>query len=99
MRKKWEALSKKKKIGIVIFVIMIIGLLLPQHFSMPVEGATKSSYNKESYWYYPWGKSVTHKGVDIFAKEGTTVRASTSGLVISCGEINMGGNVVFVLGP
>ncbi len=66
---------------------------------MPVEGATKSSYNEKSFWYYPWGKSVTHKGVDIFAKEGTTVGSSTSGLVIYCGQLKMGGNVVFVLGP
>ncbi len=78
---------------------MIVGIILPQKFSNPVDGATKSSYNEKSFWYYPWGKSVTHKGVDIFAKEGTTVRSSTNGLVIYCGQIKMGGNVVLVLGP
>lgn len=66
---------------------------------MPVDGATKTSYNEKSFWYYPWGKSVTHKGVDIFAKKGTTIRSSTSGLVIYCGHIHMGGKVVLVLGP
>lgn len=66
---------------------------------MPVDGATKTSYNEKSFWYYPWGKSVTHKGVDIFAKEGATVRSSTGGLVIYCGQIKRGGNVVLVLGP
>lgn len=65
---------------------------------MPVDGATKTSYNPKSFWYYPWGKSVTHKGVDIFAKEGTNVSSSTSGLVIYCGQISMGGNVVLILG-
>lgn len=65
---------------------------------MPVDGATKSSYNEKSFWYYPWGKSVTHKGVDIFAKTGTTVRSSTSGLVLYSGTLGMGGNVVLVLG-
>ena len=66
---------------------------------MPVDGATTADYNKQSFWYYPWGKSGTHKGVDIFAKEGTAVRSATSGLVVFCGQINMGGNVVLVLGP
>jgi hypothetical protein len=59
-------LTRKKKIGLSILTIVIVGLILPQKFTMPVEGATKSSYNEKSFWYYPWGKSVTHKGVDIF---------------------------------
>lgn len=66
---------------------------------MPVEGATKSSYHPNSFWFYPWGKSITHKGVDIFAKNGTNVRSSTYGLVIYTGRLSMGGNVVLVLGP
>src|SRR3569833_4037881 len=48
---------------------------------------------------YPWGKSVTHKGVDIFAKAGTPIHPSTPGLVVYTGEIERGGNVVLVLGP
>lgn len=92
-------MSRKKKILYAILAIVVIGLLIPQRFSMPVEGASKSSYNAKSFWYYPWGKSVTHKGVDIFAKEGTTVTSSTAGIVIYSGQIKMGGNVVLVLGP
>ncbi len=66
---------------------------------MPVEGATKADYNKDTFWYYPWGKSVTHKGVDIFANEGTNLKSSTSGLVLFAGKIKVGGNVVLILGP
>jgi murein DD-endopeptidase MepM/ murein hydrolase activator NlpD len=66
---------------------------------MPVEGATKSDYNKDTFWFYPWGKSVTHKGVDIFAKEGTNVKSSTWGIVLYSGKIEVGGNVVLILGP
>jgi peptidoglycan LD-endopeptidase LytH len=66
---------------------------------MPVEGATEGDYNKKSFWFYPWGKSGTHKGVDIFAGEGTNVLAATGGLVLYTGEIKMGGNVVLILGP
>jgi len=92
-------LKLRKKIGLALFTIITVGLIVPQKFSMPVDGATKNSYNPESFWYYPWGKSVTHKGVDIFAKEGTNVSSSVSGLVIYTGKIEMGGNVILILGP
>lgn len=74
-------------------------MVVPQPFSMPVEGATSADYHKDSFWFYPWGRSVTHKGIDIFARAGTTVRSSTPGLVLFRGKISMGGNVVLVLGP
>lgn len=66
---------------------------------MPVKDATDKDYNDQSYWYYPWGKSGTHKGVDIFANKGTDLNASTSGIIIYTGEIKRGGKVVLVLGP
>ncbi|KOY85569.1 peptidase M23 [bacterium 336/3] len=88
----------KKTLFIGFFLFITIGLLLPQRFSMPVEGANHKSYHPKSFWFYPWGKSGTHKGVDIFAKEGTSIKASTSGLVIYTGNVALGGNVVLVLG-
>ncbi len=92
-------LRKRKKIAISILIIFILGLLIPQNLKMPVKGATKSDYNPQSFWYYPWGKSVTHKGVDIFAKKGTEIHSATYGLVLYRGEIMRGGKVVLVLGP
>jgi peptidoglycan LD-endopeptidase LytH len=92
-------LRKRRKIGLFTLAIIITGLVLPQKFYMPVDGATHSSYNKNSFWYYPWGKSVTHKGMDIFAEEGTNVRSSTGGLILYCGQNKMGGNFVLFLGP
>lgn len=94
-----STLTRKKKIILFISAIILLGLILPQKFSMPVDGATKTSYNAKSFWYYPWGKSGTHKGVDIFAKEGTNITSAISGLVIYTGKMGMGGNVVVVLGP
>ena len=73
--------------------------MIPQHFNNPDENADARSYNAKSFWYYPWGKSVTHKGVDIFAREGVIVNAATSGLVVYTGEIERGGKVVLILGP
>lgn len=66
---------------------------------MPILGAGSSDYNSQSFWYYPWGKSVTHKGVDIFAEKGTEIYSSTIGIVLFTGTIEIGGNVVYVLGP
>ena len=79
--------------------MILLGLLLPQKFRMPVEGATRKSYSQKSFWAYPWGKSVTHKGVDIFAKKGTNIYPATSGIVLFKGKKPRGGNVVFILGP
>lgn len=94
-----RTLSHRKKILLFLFLILLIGFIVPQNFKMPVQGATKNSYHPESFWYYPWGRSGTHKGVDIFAKKGTTVFSSVPGIVLYRGTINMGGNVVVVLGP
>lgn len=66
---------------------------------MPVVGATTADYNPESFWYYPWGKSIVHHGIDIFAKKGTTVNSATKGLVVYAGSVPIGGNTVLVLGP
>ena len=88
-----------KKLILSLLVVIILGLLIPQHLQMPVQGANASSYHPQSFWYYPWGKSVTHKGVDIFAKKGTSVRAATWGIVLYCGPFGRGGNVVLTLGP
>lgn len=41
---------------------------------------------------------MVHKGIDIFAPEGTPVIAATSGLVVYAGSAELGGNVVLMLG-
>lgn len=87
------------KIAIAVFILFLIGLLLPQNMIMPVENATKADYHPNSFWYYPWGTSGTHKGVDIFAKTGTPVLAATSGIILKCGNLKKGGNYVLLLGP
>lgn len=94
-----KKISSTKKTLLLIVILILIGLIIPENFKMPVVGANTGSYNKESFWYYPWGKSGTHKGVDIFAKAGTPIIPSTFGLVLYCGQISRGGNVVIVLGP
>ena len=79
--------------------LIIFGYFLPQTAVIPVQNATQKDWNPYSYWYHPWGKSGVHKGIDIFAKQGTPVHSAVSGVVIFTGNIDMGGNVVAVLGP
>lgn len=92
-------MKRLKRILLVIFLILFAGFLIPERFTIPVSGAGKSSFNQQSFWAYPWGTSVTHKGVDIFSKEGTDIVSSTGGLVLYTGEIKKGGNIVLILGP
>lgn len=80
-------------------LVVVIGLLIPQPFQNPVLGAGKNDYNSKTFWAYPWGKSVTHKGVDIFGSVGTPIRPATPSLVLFAGHNDRGGNVVLALGP
>ncbi len=84
---------------IVPITIVALGLLIPQKMTIPVRGATPEDWNENSYWAYPWGKSITHKGIDIFADQGTKVQSASYGLVVWSGYQNVGGNAVIVLGP
>ena len=89
----------KFRILIILAIILALGLLLPARGAIPVQNATAKDWSANSFWFAPWGKSGVHKGIDIFAKKGTPVIASTSGLVVYTGNIELGGNVVAVLGP
>ena len=82
-----------------LLVLILLGLLLPEDIKMPVDGANQGDFNKNSFWFYPWGKSIVHKGVDIFAHKNTPIHSACEGLVVSVGQNDMGGNFVVVLGP
>ncbi|MGV3637839.1 MAG: M23 family metallopeptidase [Flavobacteriales bacterium] len=84
---------------LVPMAIVLIGLALPQPRRMPVAGADRHSFAHDSFWFYPWGRSGTHKGIDIYAAKGTPIRAAAGGLVLYAGTKEVGGNIVVVLGP
>lgn len=81
------------------FTIILIGFSIPQDLMNPVEGARSCDYNKKSFWYYPWGKSITHKGIDIFASTGTNTLSASNGIILYEGRIKYGGNIILILGP
>lgn len=92
-------MKRKKKFFLAFLFFILLGMLIPQQLKMPVQGASAVDYNAETFWYYPWGKSVTHKGVDVFAKTGTPIHSATKGIVLYAGKISLGGNFVLILGP
>ena len=92
----------KKLVKILIttaILLFILGLILPQNLIIPVEGASQKDWNSKSFWYYPWGKSITHKGIDIFADSGTNILSSCNGIILYKGHIKYGGNIILILGP
>ncbi|MGZ4980430.1 MAG: M23 family metallopeptidase [Methylobacter sp.] len=84
----------------LIFLSIVIGFgfMTPTSHKIPVAGASAADWNPTSFWHYPWGRSGTHKGIDIFAKEGTPVLAACSGVVVYTGFNSIGGNIVVVSG-
>ena len=85
-------------IALTLLSVGALGGFLPETPTIPVQGATTRDWHPQSFWYYPWGRSGTHKGIDIFAQEGTPVLAATHGLVVHTGVDSLGGNIVLVLG-
>jgi peptidoglycan LD-endopeptidase LytH len=86
-----------KVVLLCVFTFLVISSVMPQNISMPVVGATNSDYNANSFWAHPWGKSVTHKGVDIFAKKGTTVKSPVRGRVVRTTISARGGKSVIIM--
>lgn len=90
----------KKIMLILLSVVLATGFLIPEGgHRIPVAGASAADWNPLSFWYTPWGRSGTHKGIDIFARVGVPVLAATSGVVVYTGFSDIGGNIVLMLGP
>lgn len=94
---RWRRL--RRLVLCAVAAAVILPLAWPDHPVIPVQGATPADWNPRSFWYYPWGASGVHKGIDIFAPEGRPVVAATAGLVVRSGFHGAGGNMIAVLGP
>lgn len=91
--------KRTRRFALIPLLVIGIGFLLPQKMIIPVAGATNSSWDDDSFWAYPWGTSITHKGIDIFAEKGTDIGSSTYGLVVYTYKGGKGGKSVMVIGP
>jgi peptidoglycan LD-endopeptidase LytH len=103
-----------KPTGIIALLFITAGFLPPSEMVIPVQSSMTCRkvagpeqvknpgncyWDAQSFWYYPWGESIVHKGIDIFAKEGDAVLAATYGVVIDKGYGPVSGNYVKILGP
>jgi murein DD-endopeptidase MepM/ murein hydrolase activator NlpD len=84
---------------VAMLIIIVAGFLIPEPVVIPVESANANDWNKDTFWYEPWGKSGVHKGIDIFAAKGAKVIATTPGMILYQGTLGIGGKVVVMLGP
>jgi len=50
-------------------------------------------------WGNPRSGGRHHEGIDIFAPKDTPITSTTSGLVMRVGTNNLGGQVIWILGP
>ena len=81
----------------VWYMVRLSSMPAPSQLHMPVLGVQPKALRDT--WHAPRGSNRQHEGIDIFARKGTPVVSSTEGILIRRGQSNLGGNVVWVLGP
>jgi peptidoglycan LD-endopeptidase LytH len=79
------------------FRAVLISEVPTEFLPIPVDHVPGSALRNS--WHAPRDTRRRHEGVDIFASRGTPVRSTTRGVVSRIGTNNLGGNVVWVLGP
>jgi murein DD-endopeptidase MepM/ murein hydrolase activator NlpD len=92
-------LRRSGRIAGCLALLAVAVAAIPDRPIVPVSGATQADWHPDSFWHYPWGASGVHKGIDIFAREGTPVVAAAPGFVLFNGRMGRGGNVVLMIGP
>lgn len=79
------------------YVMRLQQMDAPQHLPMPIPRLSPRALSDT--WQAPRGSTRRHEGIDIFARKGTPILATTEGIVLWQGENSLGGHVVWVLGP
>ncbi|MDY6460369.1 M23 family metallopeptidase [Acinetobacter faecalis] len=70
---------------------------LPSQLPVPVQGIKRN--NLTDTWGASRSSGRIHEGVDIMAPRGTKVFSATEGLIADLRNNNLGGKVIWVLGP
>lgn len=69
----------------------------PTAIAMPIANLKRGAWIDT--WHAPRAPGRRHEGIDIFAKKGTPIMATTEGIITRRGQNSLGGNVVWLLGP
>jgi peptidoglycan LD-endopeptidase LytH len=93
---KITAILKRVFIGALIAIL--IGFLMPSNPILPIDKSDIIKIDENSFWYYPWGESGVHKGIDIFCDKGTSILSPVNGYVYSGGYGNIAGKYVYIIG-
>lgn len=80
-----------------LYAMRLAAAPAPEALSMPVAMLGRKAL--VDTWHAHRAPARRHEGIDIFAKKGTPVIASTEGIVLSLSQNKLGGNVGWVLGP
>ena len=75
----------------------LVAMPAPASVAMPIANLKPSALTDT--WHASRPPKRRHEGIDIFAKKGTPVLATTEGVLLRRGQNSLGGNVVWVLGP
>ena len=79
------------------YAVRLSSMPQPTELAMPVDAIDPHALRDT--WHAARAPNRRHEGIDIFAKKGTPVLASTEGIVLRLEETPVGGKVVWVLGP
>lgn len=82
---------------LALYAARLAAMPAPTAVAMPV--ATIQRRALRDTWHASRPPNRRHEGIDIFAKKGTPVVASTEGIVMRLDETAVGGKVVWLLGP
>lgn len=70
---------------------------LPSRLPVPVKGVDRDEL--KDTWGAARSQSSSHEGIDILAPRGTKVYSATEGLIADLRNNNLGGKVIWILGP
>lgn len=99
-------------VAIVVLVLAVIGRPLAERAwflynlsmeepptALPAPLASRRPIKFVDSWGNARSGGRSHEGIDIFVAENTPVLSTTNGMVMRVGTNNLGGNVIWILGP
>jgi peptidoglycan LD-endopeptidase LytH len=80
-------------------VLLLILFIIPNNIISPIQEKDFVKIDSNSFWFYPWGESGVHKGIDIFCAEKAEIKAPIYGIIMQKGYGTISGNYIYLLGP